>query len=454
VINKCDVWQVKFPKDPLTGEVLSLMGDAYGAQNKHEQAARAYERSTKEASSDEVLVYSLFEASKQMQKAGMWEPMTAMFEEFVKNNPEHQAAVAGLYWIGRAKAKLGKTEEAKTFLIEQTRKYINEPKREAVESLLTQVAQLCLKPPPPPPEPPKAKLPPVQQPVVTGAINVSAASPVAAEPAPATPPERPPWDPFAEYDRLTAPLLENAQPIAKARVLFGRGELFEMKRQPDKKQELLAQISKEFKPEDFSPILLGRVGDYRKDQGNIDGARALYEKLKEDFRKSEYLDYAYTGLGDIAFAEKQYEKAMENYDTALEKVGATFKLKEATVGKAKALLELGRFDESKKLFEQVASIKEWRGDATALAIFSLGEIEARQGRYAEAIAHFRRVFVAYQKYLPWVARSYIRAAESFDKMNKRADGIQNLQEMLRNEKLQGLPEIEQARQLLQKWQTA
>jgi hypothetical protein len=64
------------------------------------------------------------------------------------------------------------------------------------------------------------------------------------------------------------------------------------------------------------------------------------------------------------------------------------------------------------------------------------------------------VFVAYQKYLPWVARSYIRAAESFDKMNKRADGIQNLQEMLRNEKLQGLPEIEQARQLLQKWQTA
>jgi tetratricopeptide (TPR) repeat protein len=79
------------------------------------------------------------------------------------------------------------------------------------------------------------------------------------------------------------------------------------------------------------------------------------------FRKSEYLDYAYTGLGDIAFAEKQYEKAMENYDTALEKVGATFKLKEATVGKAKALLELGRFDESKKLFEQVASIKEWRG---------------------------------------------------------------------------------------------
>jgi tetratricopeptide (TPR) repeat protein len=246
----------------------------------------------------------------------------------------------------------------------------------------------------------------------------------------------------------------NAPPIARARVLFGRGELFEFKRQPEKKQEVLDQLASEFKVDDFSPILLGRVGDHLREKGDAARARELYEKLKEDFRKSEYLDYAYTGLGDIAYSEKQYDKALELYDTAIEKIGASFKMKEATVGKARTLLELGRYDESKKLFEQIASIKEWRGDSTALAVFSLGEIEARQGRYAEAIAHFRRVFVAYQKYLPWVARSYIRAAESFDKMNKRVDAIQNLQELLRNEKLKGLPEAVQARELLQKWQAA
>jgi tetratricopeptide (TPR) repeat protein len=437
----------------MMGEVLSLMGDAYAAQNKHEDAARAYERSARDATTDEVMVYSLFEASKQMQKAGMWEPMTTMFEEFVKKNPEHQAAVAGLYWIGRAKAKLGKVEEAKAFLIEQTRKYINEPKREAVESLLTQVAQLCLKRPPAP-EPPKDKAPLLVQPVVVTA-GTAPSAPVAPEGSVASAPEPPPWDPFAEYDRLTAPLLENAQPIAKARVLFGRGELFEFKRQPDKKREIVAQISKEYKPEDFSPILLGRVGDYRRDQGDLDGARILYEKLKEDFLKSEYLDYAYTGLGDIAFAEKKYDKALENYDTALEKAGATFKLKEATIGKANALLELGRYEESKKLFEQVASIKEWRGDSTAQAVFSLGEIDARQG----ALCRGDRALPARLCGIPEVsavggpARTSARQ-RSFDKMNKRTDGIQNLQEMLRNEKLQALPEAEQARQLLQKWQTA
>lgn len=40
-------------------------------------------------------------------------------------------------------------------------------------------------------------------------------------------------------------------------------------------------------------------------------------------------------------------------------------MKEATIGKARAQLELGLLVEAKKGFEQVASIREWRGEATA-----------------------------------------------------------------------------------------
>jgi TolA-binding protein len=453
VAKKCEAWIAEFPKDPMIGEVLSLLGDALAAQDKNEAAAYAYERSYKAATTDEVLVYSLFEASKQMQKAGKWEALAAMFEEFVKKNPEHQAAVAGMYWIGRAKAKMGKTEEAKTFLIEQLTKYQNEPKREAVESLLNQLAQLCLKRPSAPPPPALGKLA-----AVPASLRATApAAPTAsAETAPSAPaaatPEPAPWDPFAEFERLIAPLEQAASATGKARLLYSRGDLFELKRQPEKKTEVVARLATEFKPEDLSPVLLGRVGDYILAQGDLAKAGIYYSRLKEDFLRSEYLDFAYTGLGDIAFREKKYDKALELYDTALEKVGATFKLKEATLGKARTLIELARYEEAKKLFGQVASIKEWRGDATAEAVYQLGEIEFRQGRYNEAIAHYRRVFVAYQKFRPWVARAYLRTAESFDKAGKRYDGIKNLQEMLRNEKLNGLPETQQAREILQRWE--
>jgi hypothetical protein len=56
----------------------------------------------------------------------------------------------------------------------------------------------------------------------------------------------------------------------------------------------------------------------------------------------------------------------------------------------------------------------------------------RRGRTGgpKRIAHYRRVFVAYQKFLPWVAKAYIRAADGFEKMGKRQDAIENLREML------------------------
>jgi tetratricopeptide (TPR) repeat protein len=453
-VKKCEAWVAEFPKDPMLGEVLSLLGDSLAAQEKNAEAAYAYERSYKAAMTDEVLVYSLFEASKQMQKAAKWEALGSMFEEFVKKNPEHQAAVAGLYWIGRAKAKMGKTEEAKSFIVEQLAKYLNEPKREAVESLLNQLAQLCLKRPSATPAPTVA----AKLAVVTASLTSTQSTPSTQSAefgtSATSPSEPPPWDPFAEFERLVAPLEKLANPTGKARILYARGELFELKRQPQKKTEIVARLATEFKPEDLSPVLLGRVGDYVLAQGDTAKAGVYYSRLQEDFLRSEYLDFAYTGLGDIAFREKQYDKALELYDTALEKVGATYKLKEATIGKARTLIELARYGEAKKLFEQVASIKEWRGESTAEAIYQLGEIEFRQGRYNEAIAHYRRVFVAYQKFLPWVARAYVRTAESFDKAGKRFDGIKNLQEMMRNDRLQGLPETEQARQLLQRWEQA
>jgi tetratricopeptide (TPR) repeat protein len=263
-----------------------------------------------------------------------------------------------------------------------------------------------------------------------------------------------PWDPYAEFERLIAPLEEKANATGKARILYARGELFELKRLPQKKVEIIGRLATEFKPEDLSPVLLGRVGDCVLFQGDAVKAAIYYNRLKEDFLRSEYLDFAYTGLGDIAYRDKQYDKALELYETALDKVGATFKLKEATLGKARTLIELARYDEAKKLFEQVASIKEWRGESTAEAVYYLGEVEFRQGRYNEAIAYYRRVFVAYQKFLPWVARAYLKTAEAFDKAGKRFDGIKNLHEMMRNEKLNGLPEMDQGRELLQRWEQA
>lgn len=424
-------WLRDYPQNPQEGEVQALVGDCHAAENRLEEAVKAYQAAYQRTTSDEVLNYALFEASKHLQKLGKWPEVAAMFEEFVRAKPDHPAVVSAMFWIGKARAKEGKTEEAKTFLVENLKKYIAEPKREAVELLLQQLAQLCAKRPRP--------------------ATPAATAPLAAG---ETPAPLPPYDAAAELAKQLAPLESTADATTKARLLYAQAELARLTKKPAEADRIFLEMAGRFKPEELSPVLLAQLGDFLFARGDADKAAALFQSLREDFPKSDYLDYAYTGLGDVALAQKQNDKALELYTEALDKIGATTKLKEATLGKARALFALKRYDEARKLFEQVASIREWRGESTAFAVYSLGEIEAEQGKHAEAIALYRRVFVAYQKYLPWVAKSYLRAADNFDKLGKRQDAIDNLKEMLRNEKLTKFPETEEARKRLSEWGAA
>ncbi len=473
VIKSAQAWLQQYDKDKVAGEVAAIMGDSLAAQSKEAECIQAYIQSFKKASTDEVVNYSLFEASKHMQKLGQWDEVSKMFEEFIKERPEHPAVVAGMYWIGKARARQGKTEEAKEFLVSTLKTYIGQPKKEAVEQLLQQLAQLCSKRPRPAPgsQSAPAVIPtvPATSPLIAGegsappaiaagpaAVPVSTAAaggvPTVAVPAVATLalPAVPPYDADAELEKQLQPLEENANATARARLLYAKSELAKLKKKSLEADDLYDQIANNFKPEDLSPVLLAQIGDFLAARGKSDRAGVLYNLLKIDYPKSDYLDFAYVGLGEIAFSNKKYEQAFELFDDAVDKYAGA-KIKEATLGKAKTLMELGRYDESKKLFEQVAGMREWRGDATANAVYELGEVEARQSHWAEAIVHYQRVFVAYQRYLPWVAKAYLSSAESFEKLGRRKEAISSLHEMLRNEKLEKFPETEEAKKLLQKW---
>lgn len=126
----------------------------------------------------------------------------------------------------------------------------------------------------------------------------------------------------------------------------------------------------------------------------------------------------------------------------------------SAVGKLRAAAELSaeRVASVQARLREIAADRALRGEATAAAIFSLGEIEQRAGRLPEAIVHFQRVFVSWLKYPAWVARSYLRSAECFDQLGKRKEAIAHLQEMMRKaERLGGQPELAEARRKLREW---
>ena len=68
VIADCQAWEKQFPSNPQLGEVLALLGDAYAASDRESAAIRFTSAAYQTATTDEVLNYSLFAASKLLQK--------------------------------------------------------------------------------------------------------------------------------------------------------------------------------------------------------------------------------------------------------------------------------------------------------------------------------------------------------------------------------------------------
>ena len=433
VIADTRAWLQQYPGDAQQGEVESLLADAYAATGKADDALAAYQASYKTAATDEVLNYSLMEAGKILQKRGDWEADAAMFKEFVRQHPDHPTVPAALAQIGRAEVKEGKIDEAKQFLAETLKKYIDDPHRDSVEQILDQLAALCVKKKPAAAAPaPPAGLP---------AALAAASSPApAATPAPA---------PGAELDTLLGASLADRSPTARARVLYAKAQLARLLRQNAEVERDLLAIAAQFKPGVLSPTILGLVGDALVSSGKPDAAVPFYQTLMDDYPKDPNVDFAYAGLGEVAFQNKQYDKALEYFGDGTDKIAANQKLKELTVGQAKTLLALNRLVEARKLFEQAASTREWRGETTAYCVYSLGQIEAKQGHWAEANAYYQRVFVAYQRFLPWVAKAYLGSADSLEKLGKKEDAVKTYQEMLRNTKLADFAEASEARQRLQ-----
>ncbi|MGI8438427.1 MAG: tetratricopeptide repeat protein, partial [Chthoniobacterales bacterium] len=418
VIADCQAWEKEFTGNPQLGEVLALLGDAYAASSREAAAIPVYIRSYQTATTDEVMNYSLTAASKLLQKQGEWDKVAELYTGFVKEKPDNPTVVTALFWIGKAKAHEGKIDEAKKLAADTIKKYIDDRNREAVEQLITQLAQLCVK---------------KKHPVETA--DGAPPTPVVAE-----------EDPGAELDRLLGTAGDS--PTAKARIIFAKAELARLRRQPAEEDKYLAEIARDYKPDALSPQLLGEVGDYVLGKGMLDHAADFYQPLLNDFPKSQMIDYAYNALGEIAYQKKDYPKALQLFNDGLEKIAAAQKLKNITVGRAKTLFALGRLDDAQKAFEQVASVREWRGETTAFAVYSLGQIAAKRNKWAEANAYYQRVYVGYQKFLPWVAKAYIGSGESFEKLGKNQEAVKTYQEMLRNEKLSSFAETGEARKRL------
>ncbi|MFN0125132.1 MAG: tetratricopeptide repeat protein [Verrucomicrobiales bacterium] len=439
VIQLTEQFEKENQDSPQLADVLALRGDAYaglsdlaGQPNQDDQAAEAYLAGFKAARNEETQIYNLFEAIKLWQKNSQWDKVKTTLSEFIAREPDHPSAATAKYWIGRSLSRQRLDEEAKQFYATEIKAYMTQPRKDGVEMMISELVRLLAK---------RKKTASAAAPVAPAGDQATAvATPAPAAPAPA--------NPEAELDALIGgdATLENR--TSTARLFLAKALLAQARNDTQMRDTYYNQLG-EFEPNELSAYMLGQMAEYFLTKANAarligdeltqteELARAdkFSKELLSSYPKSEFIELGYVSQGEVASARGNHEAAYQWFKDAIDVAGATSRMREAVFGQAKSLLALNKFSESKKLFEQVASTREWRGELTPDSIFNLGEIEFRQGRYREANANYQRVYAGYAKYTDVCGRAYLQSAEAFDQLGMRKEAENTLKELLRSEKI-------------------
>ncbi len=413
----CGKWLADYPPEqPQRGELFSLQADALAGLGRIPEAIAAYQEALNLPLSDEQLGYVLDELTRHYQARREFDAAVAMWQQFAAEKPDHPFVINAAYWISRIRNKEGKSQEALELVAQITRRYVTDPNRGDVERLLVELAASLARPP-------RVKM---------------------GEPKP---------DPAADqvlFDRVDQLLLSDgtrANPTAKARVFFVHSEIAAFRKNAALRDQLLGKIASTYAPDQLPPGILGKVGDLLLSLGQPDGAGKFYEQIVSAHPKSIFADYGYTGLGEIALLEGNGAEALTRFNAAIDVAGARFKLKEATLGRAHAQLLLGKFDAARGLFEQVAGNRSWRGEATAEALYQLGELALRRGTsddLAKAQAHYQRIYLSYKRFPSWVAKAYLRSAQTFDKLGQIQEALTTVNRLFTFRELEKFPEWREA----------
>lgn len=431
------------PNDQNIGQVYALLGDGYNQKQDYEKALTNFAQAVDKAKSDDVLSYAMDQATDLYASMNKWKEIGDMWEKYLKTHKDNEEQeLKAVLWISRARVKEDKKEEAMELLSKAIKPKIPNPANEQVEGLIQQLVSLMA---------PKKRAPKASN--TTNATSAQAAvTPAAGQVVTFEEVEK-------RLETLLTPPDATMNGTAQMRILFAKAWLAKTMREPEKAEKLFTIIIEVAKPDDLSPMLLATVGDNARKKGDMDKATACYNRLNTFFKETEYADGAAVGLAEIAFEKGEFEKSLELFRKAMVDYAGSSRLLDATRGEAKSLYKLKKYDDAKKIYENVLNTKEWRGEAHAEALFIQGEMLMDQGKVGEAISFYQRVIIAHQKWKPILAKAYLHCAKAFLKLNRplqlpdrpnsdREAAKLTLVEMTKRQDLQLLPEMKEGQQLL------
>ncbi len=417
------------PEDVSNGSMLCLLADTYKKKNDDDQAAEAFKKAVWTKSPDDVIQYALDSATSIYQGKKDWNSIAVMHGAFLKDNPDSQLALLSAGKVVQMKNREGKGEEGAQILAESLRTRIGVPTIQQVEYLLDLMVQTLV----PRKKPAKEEIEAVAEQLDKELV-----------------------------DTLTKVIGANPNPTATARMFYAQARLSQLlfrTSHTDRSDLLLKGIATNYAsdPAVLSPTLLSVCGDILLQEGNLDGAEAMYKRLNDSYKDSLFSDAGPLGLGNVALARKQPEEALKIFEDTLANNKGTSKFRETTLGKLQALVDLGKFEDARTLAQSMVSDKMFHGEMAGKAYLILADSYRVEAALAapgsdppellrKAYATYQRVEIAYQSLPEICAEAYWQAAETAKTLNEFGLASESLRALVNHPKLQNTKRAKEAKE--------
>ena len=399
--------------------------DAARKENASNNMIRAYIIAAKTSGSNATtLDFALGEIDKHLPQRGEWERLLDVYNALYDRDPDAPQALMYLnkkiqYTERAARAKgeaehLEAKQNSKKILAGAILKNFNDPTQDNVEELINQLAQTLA-------YETKRKKKTV---FITDESGVPVKTSVPNDYTPAKAAEE--MLALLELDSAHASAEKKPTMIGLARGLYARATIYEYLRNFDECDRYLQNIAVSYKPDELSPTILGKVGEFLENKGKDAEAEPFYRYLMDNYRSSNYADYGFAGCGNIFLRQKNYRKAYEVFNDAIDNQVAYMKEFDLRLGRVKALMNLPKNDLAQleisdplgKAYSDlnlIASVKEWKPlGGNAAALYYKGQIEERRSKFNDAVTNYRLCYLTQKRHVDYAAPAMLRAGILFE----------------------------------------
>jgi len=216
------------------------------------------------------------------------------------------------------------------------------------------------------------------------------------------------------------------------------------KKFPDAARIELLDISKWVDPKEENPLVSVDVAEALLASGNDRTARELLLNTRKWHPRAAQRDRIYWALGNLAAKDGDAATAVSYFERFERETGASLKLAEVRLAKARLLTEMNRTVPAREALESVLTAESAPAALKAEALFALGESHVTSRDHEKAIVYFERLYVVYGKFAELNAKAYWLRGQSLEKLALGREALATYEELVSRDDLRRLPEVAKA----------